>query len=294
MKSATSQTHDVGGVPETAGSAGFAMRKRFRAASLWLIVILVFAFALRVGFARNYARHASRQALSVIPFLFEPGNIAYSLAAGNGFSSPHRVDDAGLSRAAGGDLPALRSLLLSVLRCRSRAEYPVCHPDLHSSIPGRHTPGRYGGGRSGRRTVGCFPQRDTDSGRKPLGRVAFRAARGNHLLGYAGARRFRALARLVRLRSAVGPGADDQSDAGLLAALPARMADLSRPSREAWDQKSGAGHGTCDPVLCAVDDSQLRRVSQVGPTALRLRPFVVAWEQRTHARPAAGRATPHQ
>jgi len=92
MKSATSQTHDVGGVPETAGSAGFAMRKRFRAASLWLIVILVFAFALRVGFARNYARHASRQALSVIPFLFEPGNIAYSLAAGNGFSSPQRVD----------------------------------------------------------------------------------------------------------------------------------------------------------------------------------------------------------
>ena len=49
------------------------------------------ALALRVGFAWNWQSHFSRQALSVIPFLFESGNIAHSLATGAGFSSPFRV-----------------------------------------------------------------------------------------------------------------------------------------------------------------------------------------------------------
>jgi hypothetical protein len=50
------------------------------------------ALALRVGCAWNWQSHFSRRALSVIPFLFESGNIAHSLAAGSGFSSPFRVD----------------------------------------------------------------------------------------------------------------------------------------------------------------------------------------------------------
>jgi len=49
------------------------------------------ALALRVGFAWNWQSHFSRQALSVIPFLFESGNIAHSLATGAGFGSPFRV-----------------------------------------------------------------------------------------------------------------------------------------------------------------------------------------------------------
>ena len=49
------------------------------------------ALALRVGFAWNWQSHFSRRALSVIPFLFESGNIAHSLAASAGFSSPFRV-----------------------------------------------------------------------------------------------------------------------------------------------------------------------------------------------------------
>jgi hypothetical protein len=49
------------------------------------------ALALRVGFAWNWQSHFSRQALKVIPFLFESGNIAHSLATGAGFSSPFRV-----------------------------------------------------------------------------------------------------------------------------------------------------------------------------------------------------------
>ena len=58
--------------------------------SLPLIVLV--ALGLRLGFAWNYQHQFSRQALSVIPFLFESGNIAHSIATGGGFSSPFRVD----------------------------------------------------------------------------------------------------------------------------------------------------------------------------------------------------------
>ena len=57
-----------------------------------LILILAVALGLRVGFAWNYASHNPRQALSIIPFMFESGNIAASIAKGDGFSSPFRVE----------------------------------------------------------------------------------------------------------------------------------------------------------------------------------------------------------
>ena len=57
-----------------------------------LPLILTVALALRVGFAWNWQSHLPQRALSVIPFLFESGNIAHSLATGAGFSSPFRVD----------------------------------------------------------------------------------------------------------------------------------------------------------------------------------------------------------
>ena len=60
------------------------------AASLWLI--LAIALLLRVGYLWSYTYEHPRQAVSVVPFLFESGNIAHSLAVGNGFSSPFRVD----------------------------------------------------------------------------------------------------------------------------------------------------------------------------------------------------------
>jgi hypothetical protein len=59
------------------------------ATSPWLI--LAVALALRAGFAWNYVHHNPRHALAALPFLFESGNIAYSLATGSGFSSPLRV-----------------------------------------------------------------------------------------------------------------------------------------------------------------------------------------------------------
>jgi len=66
-------------------------RCRFRAVATSPWLILVAALIFRLGFAWNYEHHNPRQALSVLPFLFESGNIAYSLATGNGFSSPFRV-----------------------------------------------------------------------------------------------------------------------------------------------------------------------------------------------------------
>lgn len=57
-----------------------------------LPLILVVALSLRLAYAWEYQQPRSRQALSTIPFLLEPGNIAYSLATGKGFSSPFHVD----------------------------------------------------------------------------------------------------------------------------------------------------------------------------------------------------------
>lgn len=56
------------------------------------ITILTVAAALRFGFAWDYQREYPHRALSSIPFLFESGNIAVSLATGHGFGSPFRVD----------------------------------------------------------------------------------------------------------------------------------------------------------------------------------------------------------
>jgi 4-amino-4-deoxy-L-arabinose transferase-like glycosyltransferase len=60
------------------------------ACSLPLIVLV--ALLLRVGFAWDYVGQNSRQALAVLPFLQESGNIAASLASGHGFSSPFRIE----------------------------------------------------------------------------------------------------------------------------------------------------------------------------------------------------------
>jgi len=68
------------------------MDKPLRAAATSLCVILSVTLLLRLGFLWEYTHEHPRQAVSVIPFLFESGNIAHSLATGNGFSSPFRVE----------------------------------------------------------------------------------------------------------------------------------------------------------------------------------------------------------
>lgn len=68
------------------------MKRRLQTAltSLWLILSV--ALGLRLGFTWEQQREIPQRVLSSVPFLYEPGNIAYSLAAGKGFSSPFRVD----------------------------------------------------------------------------------------------------------------------------------------------------------------------------------------------------------
>ncbi|MFZ3216947.1 MAG: glycosyltransferase family 39 protein [Candidatus Acidiferrales bacterium] len=68
------------------------MKSALRAAvtSIWLILFV--ALLLRLGCMWNYQHVHPKQAVSVIPFLFESGNIAHSIATGHGFSSPFRVD----------------------------------------------------------------------------------------------------------------------------------------------------------------------------------------------------------
>lgn len=54
--------------------------------------IFAFSLTLRIAFLWMYVAQHPARALSTIPFLFEPGNIAYSLAGGHGFASPFRVE----------------------------------------------------------------------------------------------------------------------------------------------------------------------------------------------------------
>ena len=58
--------------------------------SLWLIILV--ALLVRLYFVYDFVAGVPRQAVSTIPFLFEVGNIANSLATGHGFSSPFRAD----------------------------------------------------------------------------------------------------------------------------------------------------------------------------------------------------------
>lgn len=55
-----------------------------------LALILVVAFVARAGFAWDQERKIPRDALTIVPFAQETGNIAYALAGGQGFSAPFR------------------------------------------------------------------------------------------------------------------------------------------------------------------------------------------------------------
>jgi hypothetical protein len=65
---------------------------RLRNAATSLSSIVVAALLIRLAFAWSYQAHTPHRALGAVPFLFESGNIAYSLASGHGFGSPLRVD----------------------------------------------------------------------------------------------------------------------------------------------------------------------------------------------------------
>ena len=67
----------------------FKMKSRLWKATTSLALILVIALGARVTFAWNQERKMRADLVGLVPFLNETGNIAYSLAAGHGFSSPY-------------------------------------------------------------------------------------------------------------------------------------------------------------------------------------------------------------
>jgi len=65
------------------------MKSQLRKAATSLSLILVIALGARATFAWNQERKMRADLVGLVPFLNETGNIAYSLAAGHGFSSPY-------------------------------------------------------------------------------------------------------------------------------------------------------------------------------------------------------------
>ncbi len=68
------------------------MPARFKTAATSLPLILIVALGIRLVFIWDYQASTPHRTLSALPFLFESGNIAYSLASGHGFGSPFRID----------------------------------------------------------------------------------------------------------------------------------------------------------------------------------------------------------
>jgi 4-amino-4-deoxy-L-arabinose transferase-like glycosyltransferase len=65
------------------------MKSRLWKAATSLSLMVVIALGARVTFAWNQERKMRADLVGLVPFLNETGNIAYSLAAGHGFSSPY-------------------------------------------------------------------------------------------------------------------------------------------------------------------------------------------------------------
>ncbi len=79
-------------MPDSIENARPRAGRGFQRVATSLILILIVALCLRLGFAWDQQRQISKDVLRIVPFQYETGNIAYSLATGKGFSSPFHVD----------------------------------------------------------------------------------------------------------------------------------------------------------------------------------------------------------
>ena len=66
--------------------------RKLQLALLPLFSIVGLALIFRIWFLVDYQQGKPHRALGAIPFLFEPGNIAFSIVNGHGFGSPFRVE----------------------------------------------------------------------------------------------------------------------------------------------------------------------------------------------------------
>lgn len=65
------------------------MKQRFHKIATWLPLIVIVALVLRLGFAWTQERKIPRDLVGLVPFMQEIGNIAFSIALGQGFGSPY-------------------------------------------------------------------------------------------------------------------------------------------------------------------------------------------------------------
>jgi 4-amino-4-deoxy-L-arabinose transferase-like glycosyltransferase len=65
------------------------MKRRFYKVATWLPLIVIVALGIRLGFAWNQERKIPRDLVGLVPFMQETGNIAFSIALGQGFGSPY-------------------------------------------------------------------------------------------------------------------------------------------------------------------------------------------------------------
>lgn len=96
------------------------MLRRFRRLATSLPLILIVATLLRLVFFWDYANQNSHHALGVLPFLFEPGNIAASIVSGHGYASPFRVDSGPTAWMA----PAYPLILAAIFRVFGAYTFP--------------------------------------------------------------------------------------------------------------------------------------------------------------------------
>ena len=192
------------------------MKRGLLKAATSLTLILLIALGTRVMYAWNQERQMRADLVGLAPFLNETGNIAYSLAAGHGFSSPYWQEtrtnglaDACVPSAGRGDFQDVRDSYAPFVFCDRFSEHFVFHGDLRAGLLHRQTRGRVGVATRRGVAVGDFSQRDHDSLRMGLGHVARRAADGYDLVGDAGTRRYAKRARLVRIRIVMGICIDD-------------------------------------------------------------------------------------
>src|SRR5580704_2158005 len=102
-----------------------------------------------------------------------------------------------------------------------------------------------------------------------LGHISFRASRGHHLVGHASHRRIATRARLVRLWSAVGFRAHDESHAWFPAPVSARMDGLARAKNNAQLAfPRGTRRRDRRGLLRPLDYPQLRNIPSLGSPAI--------------------------
>jgi len=98
------------------------MRRIFRKAATSLLLIVVVALGARLAFAWHESRKIPAEVLRTVPFQSETGHIAYSLAAGKGYSSPFERDT-GPTAWLAPVYPLLIAALFKIFGIYSRAAF---------------------------------------------------------------------------------------------------------------------------------------------------------------------------